>query len=126
MASEEKSGLMDPEKELTCSVSLFREQRPHVTKGATLTAIDLHRGSLSTPHADRLPSHLLWILSEGVVLMASKTSNEVESFHVSIMSSLGAGDEAKRDGHVVVRGLSTRKSDAGQDRCGEERDRQEL
>lgn len=83
-----KPGLLDLEKELTCSVSIAGNNftaRLWDTAYTLQTVnandpqnLDLYRNPLSTTHSPRLPSYILWFLSQGMVLIASLPSGTLQ------------------------------------------------
>jgi len=72
MAEAAMTGLLDLEKELTCSVSNASSRTTTLpSKADRSLTLDLHRSPLPTSHPSRLSPHLLRLLPQGVVLMAS-------------------------------------------------------
>ena len=73
MVETTKPGLLDLEKELTCSVSFLGDNSTARLRDTAYTlqttnandrqTLDLYRNPLSTTHPPRLPSHILWFLS---------------------------------------------------------------
>lgn len=90
MAEGAKTGLLDLEKELTCSVSFPVSSRAPWKADLMFIYLDMYRSSLPTAHLTRLPSYLLRVMPQGVVLMASLPSNhcKTESIHLPIMPCL--------------------------------------
>lgn len=86
--------------------------------------LDLYRNPLSTPHPPRLPSHILWFLSQGMVLIASLPSGslKIESVQLPVMSRPSEGDATERYGHHVVGDVPPGEPGKSADWRGERRD----
>lgn len=118
MADGGQAGLLDLEKELTCSVSGVLSK---LLRFLGLIRKDMHRDSLSTFDVAELPAHFLWFVLEGMVLMASfpGLGLEAPSVYLSIMSSHGARNEAKRYRHHTTGHVLASQSREGKNPGGE-------
>lgn len=132
MAEVEKtSGLIDLEKELSCSVSPFPEswlrshglRCSHSNSSLTVPGTDLYRDTLSAAHSIRLPSYILRLVPQGVVFMAGIENifRSIKSLHLSIMSSLNARDPAERYGYHPAGYVSTSESQQSTNRARKRR-----
>jgi hypothetical protein len=97
------SGSLVLEKELTCSVCV----RQHPTRIPVLILLpDLYRCHVSTLDPARLPSYLLWILFERVVLMAGHlccaSPPHDKPVYMPFMSCRSARHAAECDCHDVA------------------------